>query len=182
MIVIERLNRDMHNRVAFSCGKESLDRFLHETAHQAFKKNLAATFVAVKPEEPTRILGYYSICNFQIDAQELPEVIRRKHGLPRHLVPATLIARLAVDSSAQRHGIGGYLVFDALARCFRAGLEVASTTIIVDALEEDIVSFYEQYGFQRYALDSLKLFIMMETVAQIDEIQTRISLLLQEVI
>jgi len=182
MTIIERLDRATHNRIAFSCGKESLDRFLHETAHQAFKKNLAATFVAVNPEFPGRILGYYSVCNFQIDAQELPDLVRRRYRLPRHLVPATLIARLAVDLTVQGQGIGGYLLLDALIRCFQAGLEVASAAIIVDALEEAIVPFYEQYGFQRYAPDSLKHFIMMDTVAQLELVQKKISFLLEEAV
>jgi len=175
MIVIERLDRTKHNRLAFSCGKEPLDRFLQEVAHQAFTKNIAATYVAIDLEAPDRILGFYSVCNFQLHAGELPEVERKRRRLPGNLLPATLIGRLAVDKSVAGRGLGSWLLIDALARCFRAGQQIAATAIVVDALDDDFVPFYEQYGFQRCNPETKKLFIMMDTVGQLDAVRAQVD-------
>jgi GNAT superfamily N-acetyltransferase len=175
MILIERLDRARHNRLAFSCGKDQLDRFLHETAAQAFSKNIAATYVAVHPNEPTKILGFYSVSNFQIDAGELPDVISRRFALPNGRLPATLIGRLAVVNEMQGLRLGSHLLIDALIRCALAGEQVASSAIVVDALDENVVPFYEQFGFTRFSEGSRRLFIMMATVRELDIVRLRIA-------
>lgn len=173
---IERLDCTKHNRLAFACGKEPLDRFLHETAHQAFQKNIAATYVAVDPNEPAKIIGYYSVCSFQIDAGEIDIVERKRRRLPAgRLLPATLIGRLAVHSEHQGKGLGADLLFDALVRSYIAGRQIASTAIVIDAMDEGVVGFYEQYGFRRCAPESLKMYIMMHTVGQLEIVQRRVA-------
>lgn len=175
MLIIERLDRTKHNRLAFSCGKDVLDRFLHETAHQAFVKNIAATYVIVDENEPDRILGFYSVSNFQIDAGELPDVIRRRYALPNGRIPATLIGRLAVAEAEQRKKLGTHLMIDALIRCCLAAEQVASTAIVVEALDEDVVPFYEQYGFMSFSETSRKLFLMTATARELEIVQKRLA-------
>jgi predicted GNAT family N-acyltransferase len=173
--MIERLDRTKHNRLAFSCGKETLDRFLHETAHQAFVKNVAVTYVITDSEEPDRILGFYTVSNFQIDAGEMPEVVRRRYALPNGRLPATLIGRLAVARSEQKRGLGAHLMIDAMVRCCLAASSIASTAIVVEAIDEDVVPFYEPYGFTRFSEESRKLFIMMATVRQLPLVKRRMG-------
>lgn len=172
MIVTEQLDKAKHSRLAFSCGRDSLDQFLHENAHQAFKKNVAVTFVAVDTDEPAHILGYYSVSSFLVNAGELPEMQAKR--LPRN-IPATLIGRLAVDKNSQGKGIGGFMIVDAFVRCYKVSRQIASVAIVVDALEQEVIPFYEQYGFQRFEPGSLKLFIMMETIAQLPVVQERLK-------
>lgn len=175
MVTIERLDRAKHNRFAFTSGTDQLDRFLHETARQAYSKNLAMTYVAIDPEDSSKILGFYSVSSFQLDAGELPEVISKRFALPNSRLPATLIGRLAVAKEAQGQGLGPFLLMDALVRCAMAAEQVASTAIVVDAIDEEKVGFYEQYGFQRCSENSTRLFIMMQTVRQLDMVAKRIA-------
>jgi ribosomal protein S18 acetylase RimI-like enzyme len=166
-MVIEPIS-DLHNRLAFSCGNDKLDRYLQENARQAKRKGLAVTFVATDPKaDPSRILGYYSLSSFMIQGLDIPEVVRKVRGLPAHQVSATLLGRLAVAKTAQRRGIGTMLVADALKRAYMVSGDVASVAVVVDAIEKDAVAFYEAFGFMPTEKDDLRLVLMMDTIAKL---------------
>lgn len=167
MTIIESLQRDKHHRLGFSCAKESLDRFLQENAHQAVAKNLSKTYVAVDDADETLILGYYTVTPCRIEAGEIPRPVARKLKVPSVDIPGSLVARLAVSQNVQNQGIGSLLLMDALARCVRVADEIGGVAIVVDALDETVVPFYERFGFTRFEPSSLKLFIPMATVKQI---------------
>jgi len=57
---IEPLARH-HNRAAFSCGNEALDRYLKEIARQDARRHVAAPFVLIEQSSPKTILGYYTL-------------------------------------------------------------------------------------------------------------------------
>ena len=165
-MIIESLQKGKHHRLAFACGKEPLDRFLHEYAHQHVEKGLSKTYVAVDDDDETVILGYYTVTTCRVEAGELPAAIARKLGLPKHELPASLVARLAVSESIKGQGVGSLLLIDAMARCARVATEVGGVAIVVDALEENVIPFYERVGFQRFEPQGLKMFIPMATVRE----------------
>jgi GNAT superfamily N-acetyltransferase len=166
-VIIESLQKDKHRRLAFTSGKEPLDRFIHEYAHQALAKGLSKTYVAVDEADETLILGYYTVTTCRIDAGTLPETVTKKLKLPKHELPASLVARLAVSESVKGKGVGSLLLMDAMARCARVAGEVGGVAIVVDALDEEVVAFYERVGFSRFEPGSLKLFIAMATVREL---------------
>lgn len=51
-----------HNRSDFSCGKESLDRYLHSTALRDQSSGIARVFVLA---EGFTIIGYYTFINIR---------------------------------------------------------------------------------------------------------------------
>jgi len=53
---IETLTRN-HNRAAFDCGNNELNRYLRNTARQHIEKGISRTFVLVEDSNPTEILG-----------------------------------------------------------------------------------------------------------------------------
>ncbi len=163
-MIIESIQKDKHHRLAFTCGNEPLDRFIHEHAHQAIAKNLSKTYVAVDDSDETVILGYYTVTTCRIEAGELPDTVLRKLKLPRHQLPASLVARLAVFESVKGQGVGSLLLLDAMARCARVAAELGGVAIVVDAYEESVTAFYERVGFLRFEPRSLRLFIPMTTV------------------
>jgi GNAT superfamily N-acetyltransferase len=165
-VIIESLRKDKHHRLAFTCGSEPLDRFLHEYAHQAVAKGLSRTYVAVDESDETAILGYYTVTTCRIEAGESPDTVAKKLKLPKHELPASLVARLAVSESVKGQGVGALLLMDAMARCARVANEVGGVAIVVDALDESIAPFYERIGFSRFEPGSLKMFIPMATVRE----------------
>lgn len=98
-MIIESLQKDKHRRLAFTCRKEPLDRFLQESAHQALAKGLSETYVAVEEDDEAVILGYYTVTTCRIESGELPDTVAKKFKIPKHELPASLVARLAVSES-----------------------------------------------------------------------------------
>src|SRR5258708_19056357 len=107
-----------HDRAFFTCGVESLDRYLKTQAGQDVRRKANCVFVVVEPPEPDRILGYYTLCATSLAQGDVPETARRH--VPRYpLVSATLIGRLAVVQARQGSGLGAMLLADALHRAFQ---------------------------------------------------------------
>jgi len=57
--IIELLTKT-HNRTDFDCGKETLNRYLQQTARQHQQKGIARTWVLIDSEQPSHIIGYLS--------------------------------------------------------------------------------------------------------------------------
>src|SRR5260370_15237708 len=95
-----------HDRGSFTCGVESLDRYLKTQAGQDVRRKANAVFILSELSEPARILGYYTLCAMAISQGAVPETAR-KH-VPRYpLVSGTLIGRLAVAQHRQGHHLRG---------------------------------------------------------------------------
>ena len=150
---------ELHDRAGFSCGVESLDRYLKTQAGQDVRRKANAVFVLGSEAEPERVLGYYTLCAMAISQGEVPEAAR-KH-VPRYpLVSCTLIGRLAVAKDQQGQRLGSILLADALLRAFESASTVGSSMVVVDALDEVAASFYAAHGFMRLP-DSLRLVMPM---------------------
>lgn len=154
-LVIEPLNRN-HNRTAFNCGIEYLDRYLKHQANQDIKRRVSRVFVVRSRQDETRVLGYYTLSTLFIDLSVLSEKLAKK--LPKHPIPAALIGRLAVDVSAQGKGIGKMLLSNAIKRTLAISDDIAIYAIVADAINEEAESFYMQYGFARLASEGKRLF------------------------
>jgi predicted GNAT family N-acyltransferase len=150
---------DAHDRNGFTCGGDSLDRYLKTQAGQDVRRKANAVFVLSREAEPDRVLGYYTLCAMAVSQGEVPEAAR-KH-IPRYpLVSCTLIGRLAVAKDQQGQRLGSILLADALQRAFESANTVGSSMVIVDALDEAAAGFYAAHGFVRLP-DSLRLVMRM---------------------
>lgn len=158
---------ERHERLAFSCGNESLDRYLHQQAGQDRRRYAAVPFVLVEDSNP-EVLGYYTLSAFGVDLGELPQTVARK--LPRYpVVPATLLGRLAVALSRRGRGLGELLLMDALRRSLGHAQEIASVAVVVDAIDEAAWAFYHRFNFLPFPNRRDRLFLPMRTVAQLFE-------------
>lgn len=161
-VTVEPLSRQ-HDRTAFDCGAEALDRYLKQQARQDADKRVAAPFVAVQPPD-TRVLGYYTLSASVLTLANLPEELARK--LPRYpQLPVTLIGRLAIDQSTKGQGLGEHLLLDALHRSLAHADQIAAMAVVVDAKDENAVSFYRHYGFIPLQAQPSRLFVPMRLVA-----------------
>jgi predicted GNAT family N-acyltransferase len=153
-----------HNRAAFSCGNEQLDRYLHSVATQDKKKNIAIPYVIFDQDRQT-IIGYYTLSMSGINLEQLPEKIVKK--LPKYpIVGVTLIGRLAVSNDYKGSGWGKLLIIDALHRSLAASRATASFAVVVDAIDDEAVRFYQRFDFQSFPDSSTKLFRTMTNIAQ----------------
>jgi hypothetical protein len=153
-----------HDRKAFRCGVDELDRYLRQRAGQDVRRRVAAVFVMVPDDEPERIAGYYTLSSSSILLSELPAELARR--LPRYpVVPAVLIGRLARDLDFP--ATGELLLLDALGRALRHSDEVSAAVVLVDAKNEAAEGFYARYGFQKVPQTPNRLFLPMKTVEQL---------------
>lgn len=163
-ITVEPLGRQ-HDRTAFHCGEEALDRYLKQQARQDAEKRVAAPFVAVSPPD-TRVFGYYTLSASVLTVADLPDDLARK--LPRYpQLPVTLLGRLAVDQSARGQGLGEHLLLDALNRSLTHADQIAAMAVVVDAKNEAAAAFYRHYGFAPLQAQPRRLFVPMRLVAQL---------------
>ena len=153
--------RPDHDRSAFACGQDPLDDFLKARAGQYARRDLARTYVAVRVDE-VEVLGYYSLAAGGIDLGQLPAALAKK--LPRHPIPAILLARLAVDSTVQGQGLGGFILKDALIRCYRLADQIGIFAVVVDAIDEAAVSFYGRFGFTPLTGDPRRLCLPIDSI------------------
>ncbi|HXW25251.1 MAG TPA: GNAT family N-acetyltransferase [Xanthobacteraceae bacterium] len=152
---------DQHDRAAFSCGIDALDRYFRVQAGQDSRKRIASCFVLVAADGSAA--GYYTLSATGIALVDLPPDLARK--LPRYpLVPATLMGRLAVDHRQRGRGFGELLLFDAFSRTLRS--EIASYAFVVDAKDDAARAFYEKYGFKRLPSADRRLFLPLAEIAR----------------
>jgi predicted GNAT family N-acyltransferase len=150
---------EQHDRSSFTCGVESLDRYLKTQAGQDVRRKANAVFVLSEVGKPTSILSYYTLCAMAVFHGDVPETAR-KHTPRYPLVSATLIGRLAVAKERQGQRLGAVLLADALQRAFKSAGTVGSSMVVVDALDDPAAGFYAAHGFVRLP-DSLRLALPM---------------------
>ncbi len=154
-----------HDRKSFHSGLPSVDQYLKETARGHTEKGVSLTRVLVSAEAkaPKAILGFFTLTPCMVEAAGWPEVPK---GLPRNPVGAVLLGRLAVDQSMHGKGIGSRLL--SLARRITSGSLGATGGIglVVDAATDDLISFYEKFGFRRISRDSRRLFLPTRSLVE----------------
>lgn len=159
----ERYDPKRHKVANFSCGQDSLDRWLHRYAGQGERRDSTRTFVT--SGEDGAVHGYYTLVAGQVEHEAAIEVVRK--GLSRHFpIPVAILARLAVDRHSQGQGLGARLLGDALERVCRAAEEVAVRAVVVHAIDDTAAGFYERFGFR--ALGAAPR-TMMVTLAELRE-------------
>ena len=153
-----------HDRAAFNCGVEELDRYLRERASQDARRRIAAVFVMVPEQNHQQIAGYYTLASGSVNLRDLPESLIKK--LPRYPnVPAIVLGRLARDVNFP--GVGKLLLIDALARALQHTTEVGAAIVLVDAKNDSARSFYERFGFRCVSDRNRRLYLPMKTIEQL---------------
>jgi GNAT superfamily N-acetyltransferase len=165
------LDKSIHDRKSFDCGQEELNEFLSGSAARHREAGISRTMVLpeVGGEENLRICAFYTLTHTEIKREVMPSALAKK--LPRYPIPVMLIAQLAVHREAQGSGVGKLTLIRALEHCYQINEHLPSNAIVVDALNDHVQAFYEQYGFQLLYKneDRSRLFLPMSTVAQLFE-------------
>ncbi len=151
-----------HDRAAFACGVAELDRYIREQAGQDVKRRVARVFVAASQN---CVIGFYSLSATSVSRDSMPEDVAKK--LPRYPVPAVLLGRLARGVSCQGRKLGEALLVNAMKRALLASQEVAMYALVVDAKNDKAKAFYQAYGFIALQETPMRLFLPLDTIAQL---------------
>ena len=153
-----------HNRKAFECEEQQLTDYIKKQVSQDIKKKLAVCFVAI--DNDNNVIGYYTLSSESLGREQIPDKYLKK--VPQNYnAPVILLGRLARNITAKGTGLGEHLLLDALFRAFTLSEEsIGAMAVIVDAMNQFAIKFYEKYGFEQLP-DSEKMFLPMSTIKQI---------------
>jgi GNAT superfamily N-acetyltransferase len=161
------LNKAVHDRSAFDCGTPQLNEFLQQFAAKHRAAGISMTMVLPAKGNEADICAYYTLSHTEISRKTLPKSAAK--SLPHYPVPVLLIAQLAVNRAAQGQGLGKITLIRALRHAHAINEHLPSYAVVVDALDDGVRGFYEQFGF--HALDThndrTRLYLSMQTVLQL---------------
>jgi GNAT superfamily N-acetyltransferase len=155
---IEKLHRT-HAVEQFTCGAPELDRFLIRHALRAQQANSSQTYVGLRGGE---VVGFYTIVAGEVQHARAPERVAK--GMPRHPIPLLVLARLAVHSRWQGHGIGSGLLLDALGRTLQVADVIGVRAVAVHAKDDRAIAFYRHFGFTPSPTDARHLFMLIKDI------------------
>ncbi len=138
---LERLEAH-HDLSELDSGNDELDTWLRRHALGAQNMGSARTFVLTRND---RVVGYFSLTMGSVLRADAPAKLVR--GPSSYPVGMVLLARLAVDGQEQGKGIGALLLAEALRKAVAAGEAAAARLVVVDAIDDDAITFYKRYGF-----------------------------------
>jgi GNAT superfamily N-acetyltransferase len=125
----------------FRCGEESLDLWLRGRGRRNERTGASRTMVSVTREG--RVAGYYCLSSSAVDRDDGPPLLTG--GMPAS-VPIVLLRRLAVDREFAGRGLGVSLLQHATVRALEAADAIGVRGILVHAINDDVVAFYERFG------------------------------------
>jgi GNAT superfamily N-acetyltransferase len=134
--------RGGHKLSDFDCGEEVLNIWLRKRALPAIAARTANTFVVCRGR---RVVGYFALANGAVAHKETSAKVRRNVPDP---IPATILARLAVDKTEQRRGLGQELLQEAMKRALAGAKHSAARILVVHAINSKTVRFYMSNGFR----------------------------------
>jgi len=161
-ILIQPLNSVIYNRNDFDCGEIALNNWLEKTANQHQSKGISRTFVAVDKNNPSKILGYYSLSSSEVCTENFPS----SKKLPAR-VPIVRLGRLAVALNFQGRGLGETLLLNALERVLILSENIGIFAVVVDAKNTVAAEFYGKYGFALFTDNPLSMVILLATIGQL---------------
>ena len=152
-----------HALDGFDCGRASLNGWLTRHAHQAAAAGSPRTYVIVDSQQG-RVVGYHALTAAGIEREAATARVIK--GMPQYPIPVVLLARLAVDLSVARRGLGAWLLRDAMLRTLTASNTVGVRVMMVHAIDEAARGFYLRHGLEPSPTDPLHLMILIKDIAK----------------
>ncbi|HVX17904.1 MAG TPA: GNAT family N-acetyltransferase [Acidimicrobiales bacterium] len=149
-----------HDLSEFTCGNMDLDDWLRSHAQRATGQG-TRTYILV--DEHERVCGYFALAPHLLSRDDAPPRLAR--GAPQQ-IPGILLAKLALDSAIQGRGMGAELLVRALDTIIAAARRAGGRVVIVDAIDDDAVAFYEHHDFRRLPGQSWRLVMKLSSAAK----------------
>ncbi|MGH3798791.1 MAG: hypothetical protein ACRDTD_01395 [Pseudonocardiaceae bacterium] len=146
----------------FDCGAPSLNQWLSSRALEAQARGTAATYVWTAPATGL-VVAYYAIAPHQVQREQVSSAMAG--GVT--VIPAYLLARLALDVTLHGQGLGAELLHDAMDRIVTAADTASGRLIIVDAIDETAAAFYRHHDFQPVRDNPHRLVLKLSTVRKV---------------
>lgn len=149
-----------HDVSAFDSGTPELDNWLKRRALANEALGTSRTYVVTAGG---RVVAFYALANGAVAHKDVSAKTKRNMPDP---IPVMVLARLAVDSAWQKHGLGAALLKDALLRTLAAAQIAGIRAVLLHAMSDDAKRFYERAGFHECPVDPM---MMMITLAEVEK-------------
>ncbi|MGL4177449.1 MAG: hypothetical protein ACRCSN_15390 [Dermatophilaceae bacterium] len=141
----------------FTCGRESVDTWLHERALAA-RPNVATRLYL---DENTRLIAF-AATTMVIVVVAGGTGAQRAGSRDGHSV-GYLLAQMGVRSACANRGVGKAVVRDVMRSAARAHAEAPFPLFVIDAADESLVGYYQGIGLRRLG-DTLRLATPMRKI------------------
>lgn len=123
-------------------------------------------YVACDGDSPD-IIGFYYLCLSSVGLGEIDDKSDDKFGRVE-AVPVVYLGMIAVHTDWQSCGIGKMLMAHALGITAEIADRAGTYALTLDALDEKLVEYYSQFGFQTFkkAATGLEMFLPIGTILQ----------------
>lgn len=148
-----------HSLSAFDCGRPEITRWLKERALEASSGGTAVTYVVCRGSK--RVVAYYALTAGSIARDSAPRSLKRNTPDP---IPVFILARLGVDATEQKKGLGKLLIGDAMRRAMQGARIIGARALLVHALDDSLVEYYQSLGFTMLGENKQTLYIAMATI------------------
>ena len=146
---------------SFNSGSPELNLWLQKFGFANHRSGMSTVFVTTSATQPDRIVGFYALSTGGVEPAAMPSRVIK--GIPRHEVPVIILARLAIDQSAQGQGLGRALLVDAFMRVARLTDHVGIRALLVHAKDQDARAFYLSIAeFEPSPTDPLHLVLLLK--------------------
>jgi GNAT superfamily N-acetyltransferase len=156
-----------HDRTAFTCGKPSLDSYIHNIVGQDLREDLSRCFVLVYQDQPQTILGYYTLANAGIAPKDGPARSQKVKRYPQ--IGALLLGRFAIDQGQQGKGLGRQLLLHILQHVANLSAETGFQLLLVDPLDNEAATFYKKFGFEPLPNEARMYMLLKDLRATFDK-------------
>lgn len=162
------LDKSLHDRMSFDCGKYPLNQFLAKQAAKSIKMSLSATYVLPASRKTKgglkQIVSYYTLAVGQIERTTLPT----SKKLPYYPVPVIVLARLAVDKKMQGQGLGDITLIKAIRHSAMISNTLPVYAMVLDVKDNDAMHFYKRYpDFKPLTDNPNRLFLPIKVAQKI---------------
>lgn len=149
---------DRHESETFRCGEASLDDWIKRRARANQASGAWRTYVVC---EENRVVGYYALASGVVTVDNAPGRFRRNMPNP---IPVAVLARLAVDSNWQGHGIGRALFRDAARRVDQAADTIGIRGMVLHAISDQAGDFYVKLGLDPSPREPMTLMVALADI------------------
>ncbi|MFK5952659.1 MAG: GNAT family N-acetyltransferase [Desulfobacterium sp.] len=143
---IRLFDKALHDRRAFSCGVEAMDRWIKYSVSDQVKSNRLRLWCA--NDRNDKFAGFYGLTAHSVNPDDAPSLAKRKERRP---IPTIYLPALAVDKTCQGQGVGGALLADAIVKSLEISENIGAAALILDVLGDDDFdkrkAFYLKLGF-----------------------------------
>ncbi len=126
----------------FTCGKKSIDDFIHNEALDFQNERLGVSYVF---RYNGTIIGFVTLSMADLKKERLAGNDRLRFGKENY--PALQISQLAVCKDLGDNDIGTFLCDYSIAEAYKLSEKVGCRFLVLNA-KKDVIRFYEKYGFK----------------------------------